>query len=53
MSASSKPLVGIKVVELATFIAVPACGRFLADMGAEVIKIESPKKFKFISIIWI
>ena len=43
MSASSKPLVGIKVVELATFIAVPACGRFLADMGAEVIKIESPK----------
>lgn len=40
--ASNKPLEGVKVVELATFIAVPATGRILADLGAEVIKIESP-----------
>ena len=36
-----KALEGIRVVELATFIAVPTVGKFLADQGAEVIKIEA------------
>lgn len=40
---AKRPLEGVKVVEMATFIAVPAAGRFLADMGAEVIKIEAAK----------
>ncbi|HIG39279.1 MAG: CoA transferase [bacterium] len=34
------PLKGIKVVELATIIAAPLGASFLADMGAEVIKVE-------------
>ena len=37
----SKPLEGVKVIELATFIAAAAAGRFLADLGADVIKVES------------
>ena len=36
-------LSGIRVVELSTFIAVPACARFFADLGAEVVKIEGIK----------
>ncbi len=41
MEEIKRPLEGVKVVEMATFIAVPAAGRILADLGAEVIKIES------------
>ena len=43
MANNDRPLAGVKVVELATFIAVPAVGRILADMGADVIKIETAK----------
>ena len=43
MADIARPLEGVKVIELATFIAVPAVGRILADMGAEVIKIETAK----------
>lgn len=38
-----KPLKGLKVVELASVLAGPAVGMFLAELGAEVIKIENPK----------
>lgn len=38
----SGPLSGIKVVELAAFVAAPVVGRILADLGAEVIKVEAP-----------
>lgn len=43
MAEIQRPLEGVKVIEMATFIAVPAVGRILADLGAEVIKIESSK----------
>ena len=36
-----KHLEGIKVVELASFVAAPAAGRMLAEMGADVIRVES------------
>lgn len=36
------PLEGIKVVEIASFVAVPAAGALLADLGAEVVKVEVP-----------
>ncbi len=36
------PLAGIRVVEIASFVAVPAAGALLADLGAEVIKVEVP-----------
>lgn len=39
----SKPLEGVKVIELANFIAAASAGRFMADLGADVIKIEAPK----------
>lgn len=35
-----RPLAGIKVVELSTFVAASSVGRLLADMGADVVKIE-------------
>src|SRR5262245_25651281 len=37
-----KPLAGVKVVELGQLIAGPFAGKFFADFGAEVIKIEPP-----------
>ncbi|MEM9764409.1 MAG: CoA transferase, partial [Pseudomonadota bacterium] len=37
------PLDGLRVVELSHIMAGPVCGLMLADMGADVIKVERPQ----------
>ena len=38
-----RPLQGIRILELGGTVAAPAAGRHLADLGAEVYKVESPE----------
>jgi len=40
----SLPLAGVRVVEFANYVAVPAAGALLADLGADVVKIEAPPR---------
>ena len=40
--SSKQPLQGVRVIEMSHMVMGPACGLFLASLGAEVIKVEPP-----------
>ncbi len=42
LSLAEPPLKGLRVVEFGQYIAAPAAGQTLADLGADVIKVEPP-----------
>jgi crotonobetainyl-CoA:carnitine CoA-transferase CaiB-like acyl-CoA transferase len=43
VSGAAPPLAGVRIVELGQYIAVPAATQVLADMGADVVKVEPPR----------
>ena len=42
MANKPKPLDGVRVLEISSGIAAALCGRMMADLGAEVVKLEIP-----------
>src|SRR6201989_558330 len=42
MTAQELPLSGVRVIEMTHMVMGPTCGMILAQLGAEVIKVEPP-----------
>jgi hypothetical protein len=41
-ASDGRPLAGLRVIDIATYIAAPYCATLMAEFGAEVIKVEQP-----------
>ena len=44
MTAMPAPLEGVRVLDLTRVLAGPVTGRLLAEMGADVVKLEPPEQ---------
>jgi crotonobetainyl-CoA:carnitine CoA-transferase CaiB-like acyl-CoA transferase len=49
---SSPPLADLRVIDMSTVLAGPNCARYLADFGADVIKVERPGGDTLRDIAW-